>query len=208
MNQVRFETLGSLGVVTLTNPPLNLFTGELIEDLRAAVTTVKQSSLRALLVRAEGKTFSGGADVSVFKGRTAGEARERFHAPRSCSHSFIFRRASALRKNQFGAVSALLTPVRRPAVNLREGHAHEGGALCLRELVRDPECLNPLRVGQQAHSPGPVGAPQAAIEAERLEDLAQWLPNVWVRKGLMGQGTGTGNLDGHVVAGCKRHHGG
>ena len=78
MDQVRFETLGSLGVVTLTNPPLNLFTGELIEDLRAAVTTVKQSSLRALLVRAEGKTFSGGADVSVFKGRTAGEARERF----------------------------------------------------------------------------------------------------------------------------------
>ncbi len=78
MDKVRLETFGPLGVLTLTNPPLNLFTLELIEDLRAAVTTVKHSSLRALLVRAEGQTFSGGADVSIFKGRTASEARERF----------------------------------------------------------------------------------------------------------------------------------
>ena len=78
MDKVRFEISGPLGILTLANPPLNLFSGEVIEDLRAAVTTVKQSSLRALLVRAEGKIFSGGADVSVFEGRTASEARERF----------------------------------------------------------------------------------------------------------------------------------
>jgi enoyl-CoA hydratase/carnithine racemase len=78
MNKVRFETSGALGLLTLANPPLNLFSMELIEDLRAAVTEAKNRPLRALLVRAEGKVFSGGADVSVFKGRTSTEARKLF----------------------------------------------------------------------------------------------------------------------------------
>ena len=75
--QVRFETSGALGILTLANPPLNLFSEELIEDLRGAVTAAKQTPLRALMVRAEGKIFSGGADVRMFKGRTSGHARER-----------------------------------------------------------------------------------------------------------------------------------
>ncbi len=78
MDKVCFETSGSLGILTLANPPLNLFSGELIEDLRAGVTAAKQAPLRALMVRAEGNIFSGGADVSMFKGRTSAEARERF----------------------------------------------------------------------------------------------------------------------------------
>src|ERR1700726_1322442 len=78
MDKVRFETAGSLGILSLANPPLNLFSGELIEDLRATVTEIRRAPLRALLVRADGKIFSGGADVSVFKGRTAIEARKRF----------------------------------------------------------------------------------------------------------------------------------
>ena len=78
MDKVRCEISGSLGILTLTNPPLNLFSGEVIEDLRASVDRVKQTPLRALLVRAEGKIFSGGADVSIFQGRTPSEARARF----------------------------------------------------------------------------------------------------------------------------------
>jgi len=78
MDKIRFETSGSLGLLTLVNPPLNLFSMELIEDLRAAVTEAQRTPLRALLVRAEGKVFSGGADVSVFKGKTATEAHELF----------------------------------------------------------------------------------------------------------------------------------
>ena len=50
--QVRFETSGALGMFTMANPPLNLFSEELIEDLRGAVTAAKQTPLRALLVRA------------------------------------------------------------------------------------------------------------------------------------------------------------
>jgi enoyl-CoA hydratase/carnithine racemase len=78
MNKVRFEVFGGLGLISLANPPLNLFSMELIEDLRAAVTEAMKAPLRALIVRAEGKVFSGGADVSVFKGRTSSEARKLF----------------------------------------------------------------------------------------------------------------------------------
>jgi enoyl-CoA hydratase/carnithine racemase len=78
MNTVQFETSGPLGILTLANPPLNLLSGELIEDLRVTVTEVKRAPLRALLVRAAGKIFSAGADVSAFKGKTGSEARERF----------------------------------------------------------------------------------------------------------------------------------
>jgi enoyl-CoA hydratase/carnithine racemase len=78
MNKVRFETSGALGLLTLAKPPLNLFDEELIADLWAAVNQARQLALRALLVRAEGKHFSGGADVASFSGRTADEARQRF----------------------------------------------------------------------------------------------------------------------------------
>ena len=78
MGKVRFETSDALGSITLANPPLNLFDQELIEDLRTAVNQARQHPLRALLVRADGKVFSGGADVAIFKNKTAEEARERF----------------------------------------------------------------------------------------------------------------------------------
>ncbi len=78
MRKVRFETSGAVGFITLANPPLNLFDQELIEDLRMSVNQAQQHPLRALLVRAEGKNFSGGADIVVFKGTTAEEARKRF----------------------------------------------------------------------------------------------------------------------------------
>ena len=77
MNKVHFETSGALGLLTLANPPLNLFDEELMADLRVAVNQTKQLSLRALQVRAKGKHFSRGADVAIFKGRTANEARQR-----------------------------------------------------------------------------------------------------------------------------------
>jgi enoyl-CoA hydratase/carnithine racemase len=76
--KARLETSGSLGLITLANPPLNLFSMEFINDLRTAVTQARRAPLRAMLVRAEGKFFSGGAEVATFKGKTSGEARELF----------------------------------------------------------------------------------------------------------------------------------
>ena len=51
MQKVRFEIAGDLGVITLANPPLNLFSEEIIEDLREAVTKAKKASPRALMVQ-------------------------------------------------------------------------------------------------------------------------------------------------------------
>jgi enoyl-CoA hydratase/carnithine racemase len=78
MNKVRFGMSGAIGLLTLVNPPLNLFDEELMADLQAAVDQAKQLPLRALVVQADGKHFSGGADVSIFRGRTPDEARQRF----------------------------------------------------------------------------------------------------------------------------------
>ena len=78
MSKVRFKRSDALGSIILTNPPLNLFDQELIEDLRAAVDQARLRPLRALLVCADGKNFSGGADVAIFKGKTAKEARALF----------------------------------------------------------------------------------------------------------------------------------
>ena len=80
MPKVHFEIKGPLGILTLANPPLNLISGEVIADLRAAVTELKEAPIRALLLRAEGKTFSAGADVSSFTGKSAKDARENFTA--------------------------------------------------------------------------------------------------------------------------------
>src|SRR5216683_6433739 len=80
MNKVHFETSGALGILTLANPPLNLISGEVVADLRAAVTELKRTPLRALLFCAEGKAFSAGADVSSFTGKSASDARTNFTA--------------------------------------------------------------------------------------------------------------------------------
>ena len=94
----------------------------------------------------------------------------------------------------------------RPFVDLGEGPAHERGALRVRERVRDPKRLNSLFVVQQLNRPRPVGAPQATVQAERLENLAHWLPDVRVWERLMGQCAGPGDLDGHIVVRCERDH--
>ena len=57
-------------VLTLDSPPLNLFDQRMIDDFRAAVDEVAAEPPRALLIRAEGRAFSGGVDVHVFDGLT------------------------------------------------------------------------------------------------------------------------------------------
>ncbi len=87
MSAVRFETPDALGLIIVANPQISLFDQELIEDLRTAVNQTRRYPLRALLGRADGKNFSGGADVATFKAKTAREARERF-----TSHLLTIRR--------------------------------------------------------------------------------------------------------------------
>lgn len=71
---VRLEHDGPLAILTLDNPPLNLFTRQVIDDLERAVDLLVASDARGLLVRADGRAVSGGVDVHMFDGLTPASA--------------------------------------------------------------------------------------------------------------------------------------
>jgi enoyl-CoA hydratase/carnithine racemase len=75
-HRVRYERDGEVGVVTLADPPLNLFGRELVGDLAAALGAAEADAPRALVIRAEGEVFTGGADVNMFVGLTGDGVRE------------------------------------------------------------------------------------------------------------------------------------
>jgi enoyl-CoA hydratase/carnithine racemase len=76
MPKVRFARDGDVGILTLADPPLNLFGREVIADLHDVLDEAATADIRALVVRAEGEVFTGGADVNMFVGLT-GEQVER-----------------------------------------------------------------------------------------------------------------------------------
>ncbi len=78
MARARLERHGDVGVVIIDDPPLNLFGDELTRDLIAVLEEVDRDLPRALLVRAEGDVFTGGADVHVFDGKTPAQASDFF----------------------------------------------------------------------------------------------------------------------------------
>jgi len=67
-----------VGVIVLDAPPLNLFGDQLTRDLIAALEEAERDLPRALMIRAEGDVFTGGADVHVFDGKSPAEAAEFF----------------------------------------------------------------------------------------------------------------------------------
>jgi enoyl-CoA hydratase len=68
VSRVRYERDGDIGLVVLDDPPLNLFGAELTNDLVAALEEAEGDMPRVLVVRAEGKVFTGGVDVQEFAG--------------------------------------------------------------------------------------------------------------------------------------------
>ena len=77
---VRLEREGDVAVLVLDDPPLNLFGREAFEALDARVAEVEGSDARALVWRAEGDVFTGGADVNVFDGTDPARGGEMFAA--------------------------------------------------------------------------------------------------------------------------------
>src|ERR1700730_16537275 len=71
-----FQRNDQLGEIVIDSPPGNLFSADLLADLRAAVDQAADSDIRALLLRAEGDDFSAGADVSIFIGLDEARAAE------------------------------------------------------------------------------------------------------------------------------------
>jgi enoyl-CoA hydratase len=70
----RVERDGPLATVVLDHPPLNLFGAELVQSVAEAIDEVADSDARALMIRAEGRVFTGGADVQSFEGISPDEA--------------------------------------------------------------------------------------------------------------------------------------
>jgi enoyl-CoA hydratase len=74
MSLATFAQAGDLGEIIIDSPPLNLFGDALIGGLHDAVEEAASAEIRALLLRAEGEVFSGGADVAVFAGLAHADA--------------------------------------------------------------------------------------------------------------------------------------
>ena len=62
----RLEQDGPLGVLTIDKPPLNLFDDEVFDGVLAALQQIRAEPPRGLLIRAEGKVWTGGVDVNMF----------------------------------------------------------------------------------------------------------------------------------------------
>jgi enoyl-CoA hydratase/carnithine racemase len=71
-SHARLERQGDLGVLVIDNPPLNLFDAEMVSGILAALD--ESEGCRALLIRAEGRYFTGGVDVNVFHGLSEADA--------------------------------------------------------------------------------------------------------------------------------------
>jgi len=67
MATITLDREGPVAILTLSNPPLNLFTAESWGELLEGVGEVEGSDARALVWRAEGDLFTGGVDVSNFQ---------------------------------------------------------------------------------------------------------------------------------------------
>jgi enoyl-CoA hydratase/carnithine racemase len=72
---VRYDRDGHVGVITLNDPPLNLFGLELTNELIAEIEEAEGDMIRALVIRADGKMFTGGVDVHVFADKTPEQAQ-------------------------------------------------------------------------------------------------------------------------------------
>src|SRR5262245_50717481 len=91
--------------------------------------------------------------------------------------------------------------LRLPFVDALQSLAHQLGPIALGEAIGDAERVDALFIRQQLRGAGPVGAPQAALEAEAIEDATQRLPNILVRKRLVRKRAGARDLDDDIGVG-------
>src|SRR3954468_14222156 len=76
--RVRYSRDGDVGIITMADPPLNLFGLELTNELIAEIEEAEGDMIRALVIRADGDVFTGGVDVHVFADKTPEQAQTFF----------------------------------------------------------------------------------------------------------------------------------
>lgn len=76
LRHIRSTAQGGIALLTLARPPVNALGRELVEDLAAACAALAgDSSVRALVVAAEGKNFCAGADLKERQGMSEEDVR-------------------------------------------------------------------------------------------------------------------------------------
>jgi enoyl-CoA hydratase/carnithine racemase len=68
MEVVSMHHDGALAILTLNNPPANVFSRAVADQLTAHVKAIGLGDARAMLMRCEGPNFCAGADVNMFVG--------------------------------------------------------------------------------------------------------------------------------------------
>lgn len=76
MSLTRYELDGRVATLSMSDPPAELLTRELIRELAEAVQRARRDEVRAMIIRSDGRLFSGGADVNLFYKTSRPDARE------------------------------------------------------------------------------------------------------------------------------------
>src|SRR5689334_13485140 len=98
------------------------------------------------------------------------------------------------------AASLSLGFLRRPAVGLGGGAAHQHRPLAVAQTVGLEKRLGRLLVIDHGEGPRPIGAPQAALDSPGIEDALQRVPDIVVGKRLLRQGAGAADFDHRILA--------
>jgi enoyl-CoA hydratase/carnithine racemase len=78
----------SLAVITLSNPPQNRLTEQMVGELDSAIAAIAHNGARAVLVNADGDNFSYGGDISPWPDMDAPELRALFERYMTVFNSF------------------------------------------------------------------------------------------------------------------------
>lgn len=77
---IKFESTGKLAFITLQREPLNVLNIEMMSEINSALESLGNGErLKALVIRAEGKAFSAGVDVSEHTAELVDRMIETFH---------------------------------------------------------------------------------------------------------------------------------
>src|SRR6516165_11066966 len=137
--------------------------------------------------------------------------------PRSsaaCTQSRIFAGSVPISSEGKKALGFMASIVRmkasslswRPTVDTGKRPAHQPGLVAWRDAVRNAEGIDPLRIIDKLDRACPVGAPHAAVDAERVDDATDVIPDIAVGEGLVRERAGAGDLDRDVLVFCQREH--
>ncbi|TQC49656.1 enoyl-CoA hydratase/isomerase family protein [Rhodococcus sp. WS4] len=79
MTSASFSRQGDVGVITLTNPPQNRLSSDLVDEFAKSVVEVSTAGVRSLVVRGDGDTFCFGANIADWPDLSDSDLRTFIH---------------------------------------------------------------------------------------------------------------------------------